>query len=199
MALALLVYPTPLSVPLDDPSVPSLVHAHLDSSSGFNITRETDYRDLAARFALLDIAIGPGLANVPHQPPKDPDSPKSAKGPVVSAEVLSFNKEIDTLVEHIKLLSNNIIEAGAISDLSRLDAKDCSERLCHRLDNAVRIGGRKKKNLFDTEEIDGSRKMFSKWFGNSAGRTPATVVMTGEKTSARLDEDGDVVDVDASS
>lgn len=196
MALAFLIYPAALNVPLDDPSVSSLIHTHLDNSDGFNITRETDYRALAARFALLDITIGPGLSSVPHQPPKDPASPTFAKNPALSSEDVAFNKEIDKLVEHIKLLSNNIIEAGAISDLSRLDAKDYSERLCHRLENTVRIGGRKKKIVFETEdEAEQSRKLFSRWFGSAAGRASATVVSTNNENRIRLDDD-DIIDDD---
>jgi hypothetical protein len=44
------------------------------------------------------------------------------------------------------------MEAGAVADLTILDAKDCVERLCSRLEHAVRIGGKKSHDVFGSND-----------------------------------------------
>jgi hypothetical protein len=60
LALSFLLYPTTVDVPLEDPTIPSFIHKHLDNSPDFRTRKDTDYSFLAARFTLLDLAIGPG-------------------------------------------------------------------------------------------------------------------------------------------
>jgi hypothetical protein len=74
---------------------------------------------------------------------------------------------VDALAKHIKLVGNSIIEAGAVADLTILEAKDCVERLCARLEHAVRIGGKKSYDMFGTNNDDQGKQrnikdMFSK-------------------------------------
>lgn len=170
-----------LQCPLSSPDIPLLIHNHLYSSSHFKISKDIDYISLAARISLLDISIGPGPLVVPYQPPSTPAVSESQEPPPLestSAEEVVFNKEVDELANHIKLLSNDIHEMGAIDDMTRLYAKDCFDKLYHRLEDAVRIGGRKPMNVFENNSTQaGSRKLFQKWFGpklpGSGSTTPA--------------------------
>ncbi|PSN69148.1 hypothetical protein BS50DRAFT_333496 [Corynespora cassiicola Philippines] len=182
LALAFLLFPEELTVPLESPRVLKIIHQHLQKASGFKIDKKTDYLSLAAQFSLLDITIGPGLASVPFLPLTDPEfstgdsSPITAPAPLSSDE-RDFNTQVDLLAKHIKIVSNQIKEAGAMSDLARLDAKDCSERLCHRLENAVRIGGRKPNNPFAIDDGEQSRKLLNKWLSRDGTGSAA---LTGQ-------------------
>jgi hypothetical protein len=153
LALSFVLYPNIVDVPLSDPQLPALVHQHLETSTDFFINKQTDYSLLAARMTLLDIAIGPGLLTVPYRPLVSPAPSQAGSSPVLApspapAEVKEFNKAVDALAKHIKILGNSVIEAGAVTDLTILDAKDCVERLCSRLEHAVRIGGKKMHDVF---------------------------------------------------
>lgn len=153
LALTCFLHPAEVNVPLDDPKIPGLIYKHLTTSPHFRINKRTDHGNLAARITLLDIAIGPGLRSVPYQPLITPalspegSSPTNPPMPALS-EAKDFNREVDLLSQHIKVLGNSIVEAGAVVDLSILDAKDRIERLCARLEHAVRIGGKKVHNVF---------------------------------------------------
>ncbi|RMZ74340.1 2-isopropylmalate synthase [Pyrenophora seminiperda CCB06] len=156
LALAFLVYPISVDVPLADPKVSELLLDHLDTSSSYRKDRDIEYGSLAAQLSLLDIAIGPGLLTVPYQPLSSPTtsqaSSPSIRAPLpTTSEVKIFNSEVDTLVRQIKLLGNSIVEVGA-GDLSILETKDCIERLCARLEHAVRIGGKKVHDVFGNDE-----------------------------------------------
>jgi len=186
LALAFLICPAELEEPLTSQKIPPLIHSIIDSSQNFEITKDTDYLALAARISLLDITIGPGLSTVPFRTPSNSISSHELpiSVPDSSKEIEVFNREIDALAKRIRLLSNNIVELGAIEDLTRLDAKDCCERLYHRLENAVRIGGRKSTNVFDDSNQLGSKKVFRNWLNR-------------QKTESRSDAsamDGDVED-----
>jgi hypothetical protein len=196
LALAFLLHPTPLNIPLSSSDLPDVIHDHLNRSPDFFITKTTNYASLAAHFSLLDIGIGPGPMKVPYPRPPELsfDDSQHAVLPQripLSTEDHTFNKEVDALAKHIKLLSNNIVEAGAISDLSRLDAKDSSERMVRRLENAVRIGGRRRKNIFDDEDEmkEGSSRVFRKWFIKSEGKSDAPGVKMEDVKSRLADID----------
>lgn len=157
LALALLIYPVQVDVELSDPKVPDMIHKYLERSSKFRIDKDTDYEHLTARLTLLDIAIGPGLLNVPYQPLSSPITSEFGSSPVrapvpASSEVRDFNNEVDALARQFQLLSNSIVEAGAAVDLTIMDAKDSIERLRARLEHAVRIGGKKVYNVFGDED-----------------------------------------------
>ncbi|KAI4911079.1 hypothetical protein J4E90_007336 [Alternaria incomplexa] len=152
-----LLYPVSVDVELSDPKLPDMIHQYLDQSSNFRIDKDTDYEHLTARLTLLDIAIGPGLLNVPYQPLSSPTTSETGSSPVrapvpASSEVKDFNNEVDALARQFQLLSNSIIEAGAAVDLTIMDAKDSIERLRARLEHAVRIGGKKVYNVFGDED-----------------------------------------------
>jgi hypothetical protein len=164
LALSFLVHPDTVDLPLADPQVPAFVHEHLRRSQSFRINKETDYRFLTARMTLLDVVIGPGLSTIPYQPLVSPAPSRSESSPIMapvpgSDEVKEFNKEVDALAQHIKLLGNSIMEAGAVTDLTILDAKDSIERLCSRLEHAVRIGGKKMHDVFGDDEEDKQLKV----------------------------------------
>jgi hypothetical protein len=157
LALSFLLHAQVLDLPLAHPSIPELVHKHLATSPDFRINKNTDYHFLAARMTLLDIAIGPGLLSVPYQPLVSAAPSQAGSSPIMaplpgSDEIKDFNKEVDALAQHIKFLGNSIMEAGAVADITILDAKDTVERLCSRLEHAVRIGGKKSHDVFGNND-----------------------------------------------
>ncbi|KAF2017279.1 hypothetical protein BU24DRAFT_420319 [Aaosphaeria arxii CBS 175.79] len=187
LALAFLLNPTPLNIPLSHPELPKLIHSHLDTSKDFVADRHSDYTALAARLILLDIGIGPGLIEVPF--PRPPESlqetPLVPKQSTLTMEETAFNKHVDALARHVKIISNSIIETGALSDPARSDAKSSAEKLYHRLGNAVRIGGRKKELIFGGDEEEGSRRImgrFFNWVRTSESTTPQTPEDEGSTT-----------------
>lgn len=157
LALSFLFHPTAVDLPLADQQLPRLIHVHIETSPHYRMGKETNYSFVVARLALLDIAIGPGLLTVPYMPLTSPppsdagSSPPLAPTPA-SSEVREFNKEVDALAQHIKLLSNSIVETGAALDLTILEAKERCERVYWRLQHAVRIGGKKADNVFGDGE-----------------------------------------------
>lgn len=157
LALSFLFHPLPVEVPLADPQLPTLIHKHLETSSHWHMSKDTDYSSVAARLGLLDVAIGPGPLTVPYvalisPPPSEAgSSPPSAPTPP-SSEIQGFNKEVDALAQNIKLLGNSIVETGAALDLTILEAKERCERLFWRLQHAVRIGGKKAEDVFGNDE-----------------------------------------------
>ncbi|KAF2745874.1 hypothetical protein M011DRAFT_469135 [Sporormia fimetaria CBS 119925] len=177
LALAFLLYPTiPMpSLDNDDANpydISDTINNLLRTSPIFQVNRKTSHSALAASISLLDIAIGPGPIKPPVPPAKLPSSPPPTREETLEYErevlkyergIIPFNKRIDALVQDIKVnIGNKIVEAGAISDLSRLEAKDAVERLCHRLESAVRVGGRRKRGFFsEKEEVGrGVKRMF---------------------------------------
>ncbi|KAF2873178.1 hypothetical protein BDV95DRAFT_569037 [Massariosphaeria phaeospora] len=143
LALSFLVYPTEVNCSTANPEAPSLILAHLRESPNFNMVRGTDYTSLAARLSLLDIGIGPGPGNVPFKHLQEDSSGKPVPCPF-SPDDRAFNQKVDELAKQIKMVGNSIVESGALTDLTRLEAKDCCERLYHRLEYVVRIGGKQK-------------------------------------------------------
>lgn len=169
LALAFLFYPTDVDIALSDARLPDLIHAHLETSPHYRTTKRTNYSFLIARLTLLDIAIGPGPLSVPYLPLTSPASSEVGSSPVLApapglSEVKAFNKEVDALAQHIKLLGNSIVETGAALDLSIMEAKERCERVYWRLQHAVRIGGKKVENVFgeDDEEKQLKVKKFLK-------------------------------------
>ncbi|KAF1929333.1 uncharacterized protein M421DRAFT_100445 [Didymella exigua CBS 183.55] len=153
LALSFLLFPDTVDVSLTDPQLPNLIHAHLDNSPHYRMSKDTNYSHVAARLTLLDIAIGPGPTAVPYiplisPPPSETGSPTPLAPTPASSAVKEFNKEIDALAQHIKLIGNSIVETGAALDLTILEAKERCERLFWRLQHAVRIGGKKAENVF---------------------------------------------------
>jgi hypothetical protein len=164
LAFSFLLHPKVLDMPLTDLQLPALVHKYLQTSPCLRVGKKTEYHLLAARMTLLDIAIGPGLLSVPYQPLVSPAASQAGSSPILapcpaSDEVKEFNEEVDALAQHIKLLGNSISEAGAVTDLTILDAKDCIERLCSRLEHAVRVGGKKTYNVFGHDDDEKQLKV----------------------------------------
>ncbi|CAN9267087.1 unnamed protein product [Alternaria alternata] len=168
LASAVGLHPTPVDVPLSDPKVSDIIYKHMKNSPSFQVNKNTNYSHLAARLALLDIAIGPGLLDVPYQPLSSPTTSEAGSSPVsapvpASSEVRDFNNQVDALAREFQLLGNSIVEAGAVVDLIIMDTKDSIERLRARLEHAVRIGGKKAHNVFGNDDEDTQLKV-SKFF-----------------------------------
>ncbi|XPS72097.1 hypothetical protein M3J09_004267 [Ascochyta lentis] len=164
LALSFLFHPTSVDVPLADPQLPNLIHIHLETSPHYRTHKGMDYSFLTARLALLDIAIGPGPLNVPYLPLVSPPPSDAGFSPFLaptpdSLEVKEFNKAVDALAQHIKLLGNSIVETGAALDLAVLEAKERCERIYWRLQHAVRIGGKKADNVFGDDEEERQTKI----------------------------------------
>ncbi|KAF2689501.1 hypothetical protein K458DRAFT_384140 [Lentithecium fluviatile CBS 122367] len=184
LALSFLLYPKPLGAALDSPEVSTLIFTHLEDSPDFRVTKGSNYMSLAARLTLLDVAIGPGLTTVPYYPLTSPGTSREGSSPITapgpqSSEEKTFNNSVGELAHQIMVLSQSIVETGNMTDLSRLEAKDYSERLIHRLENAVRIGGKKLINIFsDDDQVNGAR-MMSQWLGfKGISRSPAPLLTT---------------------
>ncbi|UPX15930.1 uncharacterized protein EKO05_0006361 [Ascochyta rabiei] len=166
LALSFLLYPTSVDVPLADAQLPDLIHTHLETSPHYRMNQGTDYSFLTARLALLDIAIGPGPLNVPYMPLVSPPPSEAGSSPFLaptpgSSEVKVFNRAVDVLAQHIKLLGNSIVETGATLDLTILEAKERCERVYWRLQHAVRIGGKKADDVFGDDEEERQTKIRS--------------------------------------
>lgn len=167
LALSFLFHPLSVDVPLTDAQLPTLIHKHIETSLHWRMTKKTNHSFVAARLVLLDIAIGPGPLTVPYLPLVSPPTSESGSSPPLaqtpaSSEVQKFNKEVDALAQHIKLLGNSIVETGAALDLTILEAKERCERLFWRLQHAVRIGGKKAENVFGDD--DGKQLKVRKFF-----------------------------------
>jgi hypothetical protein len=101
----------------------------------FRVTADTDYRQLAAYIALLDIGMGSG---------------HSSSLPLVDAEAeQEFNRRVDVLVARVYIIWSHISDAGA-SFMSRMDAKEVLENFRHRLSYSVRTVQKRRKGAFDT-------------------------------------------------
>lgn len=178
LALSFLVYPTPIDVPLAHPTIPKIIHRYLDKSPHMKAGKAANFDYLATRLELLDIAIGPGPLTVPYEPLLNPDPSDDGSSPIpapapASSEIKEFNKQVDALAQHIKYLGNSIVEAGAVTDLAILEAKDGIERLCARLEHAVRIGGRKMHDPFgDYDDQERQLKMSRFFTARSKTSTP---------------------------
>jgi hypothetical protein len=184
LALAFIFHPHLLDVPLDSPQAAALLRSHLEHSADFRLDKNTNYMFLSARLALLDIGIGPGPMTVPYYPLLSPATSQvgdssfiTAPGPQ-SSEGKAFNGEVDALAQLIKHISSSIVETGAMSELSRLEAKDCSERMYHRLENAVRIGGRKLVDIFGTNNDLNGVRMMGQWLGSRSKSGSHTLALT---------------------
>ena len=191
LALSFLVHPTPVNTPLADCKTHNLLMEHLATSPNFRVNKHTDYGHLAARLALLDIAIGPGLLTVPYQPLPVPTPSQTGSSPMqapvpASSEVKDFNKEIDALARQIKLLGNSIVEAGAVVDITILETKDSAERTHARLEHALRIGGKKVHNVFGNEEEDTQLRV-NKFFRKSLKASTSTSRGTLDNEDTELD------------
>jgi hypothetical protein len=196
LALSFLLHPTRITHPLTSPETLSSIHNHLQKSPNFRVNKKTDYTILAARFTLLDIAIGPGPLIVPFQLMASPSasqesqeqSPVEAPKPT-SGEVKVFNREVDALAQRIRLVGNSIHVAGAITDLSRLTASDACDRLRTRLQHVIRIGGKRMNNIFGMEEESEDDMMTLKNYFNRKKKEPLSL----DGMSVGKDENHEVV------
>lgn len=199
LALSFLVHPTPVTMSLTDYKAHDLVLEHVAESPDFFVNKNTDYDHLAARLALLDVAIGPGLLTVPYQPLSSSTHTPANSSPIqvplpASSEVRHFNEQIDALAQQIKLLGNSIVEAGAVVDITILETKNSIERICARLEHASRIGGKKVHNVFGSEEEDAQLRV-NRFFKKVHRPSPSALSSgSGDMFNENEDSDLDLVD-----
>ena len=106
----------------------------------FKINKETDYVQLAATMALLDIAIDNG-----HSAGLDLSDPQAEK---------EFNSDVDELAYQLKVIWSSINDVGALF-ISRIDAKEVMEGVRNRLMYTVRTRVKPKASIFDLPEKKG--------------------------------------------
>ncbi|KAL9122586.1 MAG: hypothetical protein Q9187_000857 [Circinaria calcarea] len=107
----------------------------------FTIGQDTDYSNLAASVAILDIGLDNG------NPPRSIVAIQSEDG---------FNKEVDSLAKAVKGRFMRIIDSGA-SHMLRTEAKDVLEALHCRLTFAVRTKQKPKANPFADPGVETSQ------------------------------------------
>jgi hypothetical protein len=112
------------------------ITTHLDGPN-FKIRPDTNYVELAATMATLDIAIDNGRADDLDLDDKATEN--------------EFNTDIDALERRIRVIWSGINDAGP-SLISRIDAKEAMEGIRYRLAHTVRTRVKPKIRIFDTEE-----------------------------------------------
>ena len=126
--------------------------SRLKHAREFNVSETTDYAELDALIAVLDVAIGPGFSDiaVPSQPP-DPAS-ADFKKPQLPAET-TFNAKVDGITAQLQMMSSRIRGAGA-NHLRRAEAKSSIERLIKRLEYGVRTRPKPRKGVFESASAE---------------------------------------------
>ncbi|KAI9831511.1 MAG: hypothetical protein M1826_003401 [Phylliscum demangeonii] len=129
--------------------LPDLTH-HLQTDASFRIHPDTDYATLAARSAILDLAIGNARCSIPIPVSTAPaTATATAHANPPSASVRGFNKEVDALAAAVWSLFTQIVDSGA-SHMTRTEAKEVLNRLHSRLTYTVRTRPKPKKALFQS-------------------------------------------------
>jgi hypothetical protein len=101
----------------------------------FEISDKTDYLNLGALIAIMDIAVENGQS-------ADLDGENEAREE-------TFNQEIDILGARIKMIWSSINDGGT-AFISRSEAKEVMESVRYRLTYAVRTKQKPKESVFDT-------------------------------------------------
>ncbi len=101
---------------------------------GVSNKSETDYVELSAKIAILDMAVDICLPS--------PDT-------LDKAQEESFNGKVDELAYEVKALFSNIPDAGA-GHITRTEAKEVINRVHYRIAYGVRTKPKPKRNLFDS-------------------------------------------------
>jgi len=127
------------SLTLRDPSTWTTLVRLLKTDDAFLLNEQTEYSDIAARVAILDVAIGIGFTDrVFIAAPSFRDR---------ESEVHAFNASVDTIVQLLRSMNSHIQDAGA-AHLRRTECKTTIERLVVRLSFAVRTKPKAKKSVF---------------------------------------------------
>ena len=102
----------------------------------YQILPETNYRELADRVTILDIALDDGVPAYIFADDKKAEE--------------TFNEEVDELAAHIKHKSARIRDNGALF-MSRTAAKELLDRVHLRLTFSIRTRPAKKRAIFGPE------------------------------------------------
>lgn len=113
------------------------------SGPRFQISRNTDYVQLAALISLLGIAIGDGSA-----------ADLDVSDPQVEEE---YNSDLDELAYQLKIIWSNINDRGTLSP-SRIHTKRTVEKLRNRLLEMTRTRLKPKQSMFDLPGQGGDRE-----------------------------------------
>lgn len=151
---------------------------HLIKSPLFRISPETDYKELTARFNMLDVAIDAGFSDFSWLQSNSEDPDEEAKR---KEKERKFNAGIDMLAQEILEIMARIVDSG-LSSLRRTEAKAAAQRLQQRLEFAVRTKEKPAKDWFG-EKDDAVRKDFMQnWF-----RKPKKADVEGEESFIGID------------
>ena len=151
----------------DSPRWAEILLSRLRAGGDWHISESTDYAHLNALIPILDIAIDAGFqVSLPTTPsitdthpittthPNPTFNPQTSKSTPFPTKALhqpssekSFNAQIDTLTDTLRLLAARIRDAGT-SHLRRTEAKSALERVVVRLEHCVRTRPRPRKGVF---------------------------------------------------
>lgn len=140
---------------LSTSTLPSRIIDHLSDYPLYHLSNDTNYPSFTASISLLDIAVDVGFFPVLEDGAVLP-SKRDRK---------QFNNSIDDLCHKVRWLAGRIIDRGA-TNMARSEAKEVCSRLIHRLESAVRLGGKKRTNVFSAnaeDDTEKSRNFLDKW------------------------------------
>ena len=113
----------------------------------FEITKQTDYRELAALITLLDIAVDDG---------------RSVDLDLTNAETAKrFDKHVDELGDEVRNYMRDIGNPGA-AFISRIEAKEVMECVSQRVSGTLRSRPMPKITVFDQQQFEELRKRASR-------------------------------------
>ncbi|KAF2227208.1 hypothetical protein BDZ85DRAFT_314815 [Elsinoe ampelina] len=140
-------------------------------ADNFKPNDKTDYASLAARFATLDLAIGPGFSSFSFLPPPpsrdqhlDPPATTMAEDTTPQdkrhtffhkrtapeepcEEEQAFNDMVQWVVKRARKIDNGIRDAGAVA-LRKTECKGVIEGMVRRLEGQVRTRKKKERGMF---------------------------------------------------
>ncbi len=122
----------------------------------FKIRNDTNYTELAALIALLNIGFDSG----------DPPLPGGDK-----QTVYHFNTRIDMLSSSIHAIFTHIVDTGA-SHMRRTEAKQVLELFHSKLSYDIRTKPKPKTMIFESSKSDGDKKSMRKFLNRGAQKAP---------------------------
>lgn len=125
----------------------------------FKVTDKTDFRELAARVTLLDIAVDDGQhEDLDLADPEQEDE---------------FNTNVDMLVSRIKAVLRATSTTAGAAFISRIEAKEVVDLVSNRI-MTIRTRRKPRSSIFDSkavkkeEDLSKEKRMMKKFLGESA-------------------------------